>query len=147
MLEAPKSVYNRCSTRYDTWTLVLRLLYAMPLRPLRPPDGSSVREESKSRIRHLNSTIPGVEEADVILLVGTNPRHEAAVLNSRIRKSWLHTPLEVGLVGERVELSYGKGEFAKKFNAAKKPLIIVGSAGTEHADSAPIHGLLVKLVG
>ncbi|KAL1717899.1 hypothetical protein EV715DRAFT_202305 [Schizophyllum commune] len=110
-----------------------------------------------------NSTIPGVEEADVILLVGTNPRHEAAVLNSRIRKSWLHTPLEVGLVGERVELTYGydylgadakaledlvagKGEFAKKFKAAKKPLIIVGSAVAEHADSAPIHGLLAKYV-
>jgi NADH dehydrogenase (ubiquinone) Fe-S protein 1 len=40
-----------------------------------------------------NSTIPGVEEADVILLVGTNPRHEAAVLNSRIRKSWLNSGL------------------------------------------------------
>ena len=40
----------------------------------------------------------------------------------------------------------GEGEFAKKFNAAKKPLIIVGSAGTEHADSAPIHGLLAKYV-
>ncbi|KAL1741472.1 hypothetical protein HDZ31DRAFT_45380 [Schizophyllum fasciatum] len=110
-----------------------------------------------------NSTIPGIEEADVILLVGTNPRHEAAVLNSRIRKSWLHTPLEVGLVGERAELTYGydylgadakaledlvagKGEFAKKFKAAKKPLIIVGSAVSEHADSAPIHGLLAKYV-
>uniref|UniRef100_D8Q693 NADH-ubiquinone oxidoreductase 78 kDa subunit, mitochondrial n=1 Tax=Schizophyllum commune (strain H4-8 / FGSC 9210) TaxID=578458 RepID=D8Q693_SCHCM len=110
-----------------------------------------------------NSTIPGVEEADVILLVGTNPRHEAAVLNSRIRKSWLHTPLEVGLIGERVELTYGydylgadakaledlvagKGEFAKKFKAAKKPLIIVGSAVADHADSAPIHGLLAKYV-
>jgi NADH dehydrogenase (ubiquinone) Fe-S protein 1 len=55
----------------------------------------------------LNSTIPGIEQADAILLVGTNPRHEAAVLNSRIRKSWLHTSLEVGYIGERADTTYG----------------------------------------
>ena len=110
-----------------------------------------------------NSTIPGVEEADVILLVGTNPRHEAAVLNSRIRKSWLHTSLEVGLIGEEVDTTYsydylgkdgkaltefitGKGEFAKKFKAAKKPLIIVGSALVDHADGAAVYNALAKFV-
>ena len=110
-----------------------------------------------------NATIPGVEEADVILLVGTNPRHEAAVLNSRIRKSWLHTELEVGLIGERADLSYsydhlgadakavsdfvsGQSEFAKKFKAAKKPLIIVGSAVAEHADGAATYNTLAKFV-
>ncbi|KAI0312436.1 NADH-ubiquinone oxidoreductase [Amylostereum chailletii] len=110
-----------------------------------------------------NSTIPGVEEADAILLVGTNPRHEAAVLNSRIRKSWLHTGLEVGLIGERVDTAYGydylgtdakaladfvagKGEFAKKFQAAKKPLIILGSAISEHADGPAVYNALAKFV-
>lgn len=110
-----------------------------------------------------NTTIPGVEEADAILLVGTNPRHEAAVLNSRIRKSWLHTGLEVGLVGERADTTYGydylgadakaladfvagKGEFAKKFQAAKKPLIIVGSAVSEHADGPAVYNALAKFV-
>ncbi|KAH9984848.1 Ndufs1, NADH-ubiquinone oxidoreductase 75kD subunit (775) [Russula vinacea] len=110
-----------------------------------------------------NTTIPGVEQADAILLVGTNPRHEAAVLNSRIRKSWIHTTLEVGLVGERVDTTYGydylgqdakaladfiagKGEFAKKFAAAKRPLIIVGSAIGEHADGPAIYNALAKLV-
>ncbi|KDQ56565.1 hypothetical protein JAAARDRAFT_132125 [Jaapia argillacea MUCL 33604] len=110
-----------------------------------------------------NTTIPAVEDADVILLVGTNPRHEAAVLNSRIRKSWLHTGLEVGLVGERVDTAYGyeflgtdakaladfiagKGEFAKKFQAAKKPLIIVGSAVGEHVDGAGVYNALAKFV-
>ncbi|KZV71231.1 NADH-ubiquinone oxidoreductase 75kD subunit [Peniophora sp. CONT] len=110
-----------------------------------------------------NTTIPGVEEADAILLVGTNPRHEAAVLNSRIRKSWLHTGLEVGLIGERADLAYGhdylgadakaladfiagKGEFAKKFQAAKKPLIIVGSAVSEHADGPAMYNAISKFV-
>ncbi|KAG6811659.1 NADH dehydrogenase (ubiquinone) 78K chain precursor, 5-prime end [Tricholoma furcatifolium] len=100
-----------------------------------------------------NATIPGVEEADAILLVGTNPRHEAPTLNSRLRKSWLHSGIEVGLIGERVDTTYGyehlgdgaqavldlvsgknKTEFAKRFAGAKKPLIIVGSAVAEHED-------------
>ena len=98
-----------------------------------------------------NTTIPGVEKADVILLIGTNPRHEAAVLNSRIRKSWLHTGLEVGFIGERADTTYGydyigdtakalsdfvagKGPFVQKFLSAKNPLIIVGSALAEHSD-------------
>jgi NADH dehydrogenase (ubiquinone) Fe-S protein 1 len=110
-----------------------------------------------------NSTIPGVEEADAILLVGTNPRHEAAVLNSRIRKSWLHSTLEVGFVGERADTTYGydylgedakaladfiagKGEFAAKFAKAKKPLIIVGSAIAEHADGPAVYNALAKYV-
>src|SRR5258706_5126498 len=54
-----------------------------------------------------NSTIPGLDEADVILLVGTNPRHEAAVMNSRIRRSWIHTRLDVGLIGEAADMAYG----------------------------------------
>ncbi|KAI9436820.1 Ndufs1, NADH-ubiquinone oxidoreductase 75kD subunit (775) [Russula earlei] len=106
-----------------------------------------------------NATIPGVEQADVILLIGSNPRHEAAVLNSRIRKSWIHTGLEVGLIGERVDTTYGydylgqdakaladfiagKGEFARKFAAAKHPLIIVGSAIGEHADGPAVYNAL-----
>ena len=110
-----------------------------------------------------NATIPGVEQADVILLVGTNPRHEAAVLNSRIRKSWIHTGLEVGLIGERVDTTYGydylgqdakaladfvagKGEFAKKFAAAKRPLIIVGSGIGEHTDGPAVYNALAKFV-
>ncbi|EAT91119.1 hypothetical protein SNOG_01470 [Parastagonospora nodorum SN15] len=92
----------------------------------------------------------GVEEADVILLIGTNPRHEAAVLNARIRKGWLRSDLEIGVVGEDFESTFeytnlGKnandlktaltGDFAKKLQSAKKPMIIVGSAVAEHPDA------------
>ncbi|KAF2028546.1 NADH-quinone oxidoreductase [Setomelanomma holmii] len=97
-----------------------------------------------------NSKIYGVEEADAILLIGTNPRHEAAVLNARIRKQWLRSDLEIGLVGEDFEstFEYEKlgasandlktaltGEFAKKLQSAKKPMIIVGSSVAEHPDA------------
>ena len=49
-----------------------------------------------------NPTIAGIEEADAILLVGTNPRTEASLLNVRIRKRWRAAPLPIGLIGERV---------------------------------------------
>uniref|UniRef100_A0A674PED8 NADH-ubiquinone oxidoreductase 75 kDa subunit, mitochondrial n=1 Tax=Takifugu rubripes TaxID=31033 RepID=A0A674PED8_TAKRU len=54
----------------------------------------------------LNTKIAGIEEADLLLLVGTNPRYEAPLFNARIRKSWLHNELQVSLLGEKVDLSY-----------------------------------------
>ncbi|KAF2471397.1 NADH-quinone oxidoreductase [Lindgomyces ingoldianus] len=101
-----------------------------------------------------NSKIYGVEEADAILLIGTNPRHEAAVLNARIRKQWLRSDLEIGLVGEDFQstFEYEKlgssatdlktalaGPFGKKLQAAKKPMIVVGSGVTEHGDAKSIY--------
>jgi NADH dehydrogenase (ubiquinone) Fe-S protein 1 len=85
-----------------------------------------------------NSTIPGLDEADAILLIGTNSRHEAAVLNSRIRRSYLQADLHVGLIGEAADTTYdyehlgadvnaisafasGKSAFYANFKAAKKP--------------------------
>lgn len=100
-----------------------------------------------------NSKIHGVEEADVILLVNTNPRHEAAGLNARIRKQWLRSDLEVGLVGEPFESTFEfehfgadvaslkktlAGPFGKKLQSAKRPMIIVGSGCAEHSDAKAI---------
>ncbi|KKY22517.1 putative nadh-ubiquinone oxidoreductase 78 kda subunit [Diplodia seriata] len=100
-----------------------------------------------------NSKIYGVEEADYILLVGTNPRHEAAVLNARIRKHWLRSDLEIGLVGEDFESTFEyekfgetvsdlksalSGPFGEKLAQAKRPMIIVGSGAVEHADAKSI---------
>jgi NADH dehydrogenase (ubiquinone) Fe-S protein 1 len=102
----------------------------------------------------LNSKLFGVEEADAILLVGTNPRHEAAVFNARIRKQWLRSDLEIGLVGEDFESTFEyeklgssaadlksvlSGAFGKKLQNAKKPIIIVGSGVTEHPDAKSIY--------
>ena len=54
----------------------------------------------------LNPTLMGVEEADALLLIGANPRVEAAVWNARIRKSWLWGNLKVAVIGEAAELTY-----------------------------------------
>jgi NADH dehydrogenase (ubiquinone) Fe-S protein 1 len=100
-----------------------------------------------------NSKIWGVEEADAILLIATNPRHEAAGLNARIRKQWLRSDLEVGLIGENFESTFEfehlgadhaalksalSGAWGKKLASAKRPMIIVGSQAVEHADSKAI---------
>ena len=53
-----------------------------------------------------NSTIAGVDKADAILLIGTNPRTEAAVLNARIRKAWLQNRAKVALIGPQADLNY-----------------------------------------
>lgn len=45
----------------------------------------------------LNNGIAGAEEADLVLLVGTNPRFEAPILNARIRKGWVHNETNVSI--------------------------------------------------
>lgn len=100
-----------------------------------------------------NSKIWGVEEADTMLIIGSNPRWEAAVLNARIRKQWMRSPLDIGFIGEDFEstFKYNKlgtnandvkkalsGEFGKKLASSKKPMIIIGSGVTEHADAKAI---------
>lgn len=68
-----------------------------------PVDGSGTDLRSSYL---LNSRITGIEEADLVLLVGTNPRFEAPLLNTRLRKSWINNELNVGLIGPKVDLTY-----------------------------------------
>ncbi len=53
-----------------------------------------------------NPTIPGIDEADGLMIIGANPRKEAAVLNARIRKRWRAGGLKIGVIGERADLTY-----------------------------------------
>ena len=109
-----------------------------------------------------NATIEGIEKADAILLVGTNPRLEAAVLNSRIRKRWRQGGLKVGLIGAPVDLTYacehlgagpqtlvevaeGRHPFAKVLAEAKHPLVIVGQAAARRADGAAVLATVAKI--
>ncbi|XP_069839527.1 NADH-ubiquinone oxidoreductase 75 kDa subunit, mitochondrial [Dendropsophus ebraccatus] len=110
----------------------------------------------------LNSRIAGVEEADVLLLIGTNPRYEAPLFNARIRKSWLHNDLRVAVIGSPVDLTYtydhlgdspqiikdiatGKHPFSKVLNQAKKPMIVAGSSALQRKDGAAIHAAVSTL--
>ena len=109
-----------------------------------------------------NSTAHGVESATSILLVGTNPRHEAAVLNARIRKAWTSGPVSIGLLGEDFDstFEYEKlgadlaslkkalaGKFGQALAKSEKPMIIIGSAVTEHPDAKGFFELIAQFVG
>ncbi|EPE36910.1 Formate dehydrogenase/DMSO reductase, 1-3 [Glarea lozoyensis ATCC 20868] len=108
-----------------------------------------------------NSKIWGVEEADAMLIVGTNTRHEAAGLNARIRKQWLRSDLEIGVVGETWDSTFEfehlgldaaalkkalAGPFGKKLAAAQRPMIIVGSGVTDHPDAKAIYEMVGAFV-
>lgn len=54
----------------------------------------------------LNNTIAGIEEADVVLLIGTNPRYEAPLVNTRLRKGYIHGEQTIALIGPDVDLTY-----------------------------------------
>lgn len=110
----------------------------------------------------LNATLQGVEDADLVLLVGTNPRYEAPLLNTRIRKCYIHNELDVAVVGSDVNLTYdyehlgfsgsvvndlasGKHPFAKKLKAAKNPMIIIGSTPFKREDADEVFAAVQKI--
>jgi NADH-quinone oxidoreductase subunit G len=53
-----------------------------------------------------NATIPGIDEADGVMIIGADPRKEAPVLNARIRKRWRAGGLKIGVIGEHADLTY-----------------------------------------
>ena len=69
-------------------------------------DGSKLHPKFGRASYLFNSTIAGIDEADAIMIVGSNPRHEAPVLNARIRKRWLKGGVLTGVVGEKADLTY-----------------------------------------
>ena len=108
-----------------------------------------------------NATIAGIEQADALLVVGSNPRREAAVLNARIRKRWRMGNFSIGLIGERVDLTYpydylGAGpetladvaaalhDFGWVLKKAEHPLVIVGMGALSRPDGAAIASLAAQ---
>ncbi|WP_372707245.1 NADH-quinone oxidoreductase subunit NuoG [Brevundimonas sp.] len=111
-----------------------------------------------------NSGIAGIEAADAVLIVGTNPRVEAPLLNTRLRKAWLAGKTEIGLIGEQADLTFnyrwlgaGSKTLSKLPKAAmdlltkaERPAIIVG-AGAVSGENGPAVlnalGALAKKIG
>jgi len=95
-----------------------------------------------------NSSIAGIEESDLILLIGTNPRYEATILNARIRKAFVQKKIPIYSIGNPGDLTYDYNiignktddikkiinnthEISKKLLLAKKPIIIIGESALE----------------
>ena len=127
-------------------------------------DGAAL-DPSLGRASYIfNPTIEGIEQADAVLIIGSNPRFEASVLNARIRKRWRLGNLPVGIIGEVGDTRYdyvalgagpdslkdlaaGNGSFFEVLAQAKKPLIIVGQGALARADGRAVLGLAAKLAG
>jgi len=100
----------------------------------------------QERINYIfNSSINGIEESDLILLVGTNPRLEATILNSRIRKAYIKNKVEIYSIGDPGDLTYpyeiigkstsvineltsGLNKISNKIKKSKKPMVIIGES-------------------
>ena len=106
-----------------------------------------------------NPGVAGIEEADAVLIIGANPRRESPVLNARIRKRWSRTGMPVGVIGERVDLTYpvqylGAGPdtlaslagtpFGEVLAKAERPLIIVGQGALAREDGLAVLALAAQ---
>ncbi|MCY0095322.1 NADH-quinone oxidoreductase subunit NuoG [Hoeflea ulvae] len=118
-------------------------------------DGAAL-DPSLGRASYIfNPTIEGIEDCDAVLIIGSNPRREAAILNARLRKRWRMGELPIGLIGEAADLRFGheylgagpetlaglvdgSNSFADTLKNAKKPMIIIGQGALTRSDGAGV---------
>lgn len=121
------------------------------------------RFDIDSRASYLfNTTIAGIENAGACLLIGTNPRFEAPIINARIRKAVFEKGLKVAMIGENVDLAYkcdylgndtdilreiasGKHPFSKLLKDADNPMIIIGSGVLSRDDSEAVIDIALEI--
>ncbi|MEK9971763.1 MAG: molybdopterin-dependent oxidoreductase, partial [Ferrovibrio sp.] len=121
-------------------------------------DGAQI--DPSNRAGYLfNSGISGIDEADAILIVGSNPRREAALINARLRKRYLTGKVKIALIAaEQPQLTYkydylgagaatlkdiaeGRHAFAEVLKGAQKPMLILGQGAIARADGAAVLAL------
>jgi len=117
-------------------------------------DGTKLRAEPRCSYL-FNTTIAGIEEADLCLLIGTNPRYEASLINARIRKRWRRGGFTVGRIGPKDDLTYrvvelgagpqtlaevaeGRHEFCERLERAERPMLIVGQGALARPDGEAV---------
>lgn len=120
-------------------------------------DGAKLDASNRSSYL-FNTTIAGIEDADACLIIGANPRYDAALINARLRKRYLQNKLPVANVGPENDLTFkvnnlgqsvdiikqilsGKHEFSKILEAAERPMIIVGYGALTRDDGDVILSL------
>ncbi|RDD38589.1 NADH-ubiquinone oxidoreductase 75 kDa subunit, mitochondrial [Trichoplax sp. H2] len=110
----------------------------------------------------MNSTISGIEKADLVLLVGTNPRYEAPLVNTRLRKAYIHNEIRIASIGSKIDLTYqydhlgsspsvvndlanGSHQFSKVLENAKNPMVVVGTEAFAREDADALLSAVSKL--
>jgi NADH-quinone oxidoreductase subunit G len=109
-----------------------------------------------------NTTIAGIEQADACLIIGSNPRWEAPLVNARLRKRYVAGGFRLAAIGPHADLSYpvrqlgagpetlaalveGRIDFAETLKQAKRPMLILGMGALARPDGAAILGLARRL--
>ncbi|MEO1018546.1 MAG: NADH-quinone oxidoreductase subunit NuoG [Pseudomonadota bacterium] len=103
-----------------------------------------------------NPTVAGIDEADALLIIGSNPRVEAPVLNARIRQRWLHGDFPIALIGEQADLTYdytyvgaGPDSLANLSDhpraEAERPMILIGQGALTRPDGKAVLATAAKL--
>ena len=121
-------------------------------------DGSKLHPKFGRASYLFNSTIAGIDQADAIMVIGSNPRLEAPVLNARIRKRWLRGDCLTGVVGAQADLTFpynylGAGpellaRFADHPPANKeRPMFILGAGAFARPDGEAVLALAAKAAG
>jgi NADH-quinone oxidoreductase subunit G len=122
-------------------------------------DGAAV-DPASGRANYLfNATIAGIDAADALLIVGSNPRKEATILNARIRKRWRAGKFPIGVIGPKADLTYtydylGAGpetlaaitrhSFADVLRKAERPMVLLGAGALTRGDGAAVASLAAK---
>jgi NADH-quinone oxidoreductase subunit G len=124
-------------------------------------DGAAIDPSTRSGYL-FNTGIAGIEQADLCLLIGTNPRWEAPLVNARLRKRYLMGNFKLAAIGPEVNLTYpvealgagpdtlaalveGRHPFAEALKSAKKPMLVLGQGALARADGAAVLALARKL--
>jgi NADH-quinone oxidoreductase subunit G len=109
-----------------------------------------------------NSTIAGIEQADLCLLIGTNPRSEAPLINARLRKRYLRGGFAVAAVGPGLDLTFpvemlgaggatlaaladGTHPWAARLRSAKYPISVLGQGALIRPDGAQVLAAVRKI--
>ena len=109
-----------------------------------------------------NTTIAGIEQADACLIIGSNPRWEAPLVNARILKRSHQGRFKVAVIGEHLDLTYkyehlgegpetlqalaeGRHPFFETLKKAERPMLILGQGALTRADGAAVLHLARKL--
>ncbi|MCH8918923.1 MAG: NADH-quinone oxidoreductase subunit G [Alphaproteobacteria bacterium] len=117
-------------------------------------DGAKIGRDARAAWL-FNSTIAGIDAADACLIIGANPRFEAAIINTRLRGRWARGGFPIGVIGEDADLTYptthlgpgpetlsavaeGRHEFCARLDDARRPMVILGSGAVARADGAAV---------
>ena len=125
-------------------------------------DGAQLPTNGNRANYLFNTGIANIDDADALLIIGSNPRREAPVLNARIRKRWVAGNFPIGIIGQDEDLTYpathlgngaetlaelasGKGSFFSTLKKAKRPMLIIGQSALARKDGLAVLEAAIEL--